>query len=335
MKRLSILLMVILVIVSLSAASAADTNQTDYLTASEDCDNLEIDDETENLQIDENSEVLSATGNFTSLSEQINADGVYQITLNDDYTRQAGENDIVINKSFTINGNNHKIDANNLGRIFNVTDSGYLTLNNLVLCNGLADNGGAIYLQTPNSFTLRLNNVNFTNFSAYSDSASTVYGGALNIQLQGDDKQQLSFYIDGVHFNNCTAHSDVSPVGGGALYINAPNTGRIWLMPYTNTEFTNCRVYSQSRDVYGGAICVHARRITHYMGDTNFNNCTVYSQEGGAYGGALYIKSTSNGDVFDWDAGVNFNNCSAYSVGESAHGGAICIEGTYSNSVAL
>ena len=54
MRKLSILVIMILVIVSLSAASAADSNHTgDILQAPADNDNLEIDEITDNLQTED------------------------------------------------------------------------------------------------------------------------------------------------------------------------------------------------------------------------------------------------------------------------------------------
>lgn len=125
MKRLSIFLMVMLVIVSVSAASAADLNQTgDVAEAPADNDNLEIDGITENLQAEDSTDnlragqdsLLSANDlNFTKLDGEINQAGVSEFSLDGDYVRQDGENYIEIDKDFTINGNGRTIDANKLG----------------------------------------------------------------------------------------------------------------------------------------------------------------------------------------------------------------------------
>ena len=56
--------------------------------------------------------------------------------------------EILIDKSLIINGSSSTpitIDANNTSRIFNIT-AGPFTLNNLILINGVADNGGALYI---------------------------------------------------------------------------------------------------------------------------------------------------------------------------------------------
>ena len=47
--------------------------------------------------------------------------------------------------NFVINGNGHTIDGKNLSRIF-VTAMN-VTLNNLILINGNADKGGAVYTE--------------------------------------------------------------------------------------------------------------------------------------------------------------------------------------------
>ncbi len=57
-------------------------------------------------------------------------------------------NELILNKELTINGTPTTtvvIDANNNGRVFNIT-SGPITLNDLTLTNGLAYDGGAIYM---------------------------------------------------------------------------------------------------------------------------------------------------------------------------------------------
>ena len=66
---------------------------------------------------------LNETGNFTELNDLINdADG-YDINLTSDYGYVDGDEDVVISKSVTINGNNHTIDHNESAIVINANDS--------------------------------------------------------------------------------------------------------------------------------------------------------------------------------------------------------------------
>ena len=67
------------------------------------------------------------------------------IVLNYDYTcYEKGNlaNGIIINKSITIDGQGHKIDANNLMRIFQVNNNAEVTFKNIIFANGQAKYGG-------------------------------------------------------------------------------------------------------------------------------------------------------------------------------------------------
>lgn len=67
------------------------------------------------------------------------------LNLTEDYIYKSGSSDgLIINKSITIDGNNHKIDGASQSRIFKTFD-GSITLKNLILVNGHADKGGAIF----------------------------------------------------------------------------------------------------------------------------------------------------------------------------------------------
>ena len=76
--------MIILVVISLSAASAADLNHTEDIASPVDDDNLEIEETTDNLQANEDLNILSNENiNLTSLSDENSADSS---SLGDDGT---------------------------------------------------------------------------------------------------------------------------------------------------------------------------------------------------------------------------------------------------------
>lgn len=150
-------------LLSVCAVSAADNVTNDIIS---------VEDATDEVVSVENdySVILQAnnTGTFDDLSVEINAVGEGGVlNLSKDYKFSNGSADgIMINKSITINGNNHKIDGNNQSRIF-MTFDGDITLNNLILVNGHADKGGAIFVNK----TVTCNNVVFENNYAHDGGA--------------------------------------------------------------------------------------------------------------------------------------------------------------------
>lgn len=89
-------------VLSLTAVSAADINATSVSDESSDIDLSSA-----------NSEVLKfgENQNFTQLQSDIDNSQNDMLTLNSNYVRCDGENDIVIGKNLTINGNGNTIDA--------------------------------------------------------------------------------------------------------------------------------------------------------------------------------------------------------------------------------
>ena len=139
--------------------------------------------------------------NFTDLQ---NAIGLVTgtLTLNQNVVMTDDEaanfvNGVIINKNIRIDGKGHTIDAKNLGRIFEIDGGFAVTLTNVTLTNGKADNGGAIY----NFGNLDLVHVNFVNNTAK-------YGGAIMNYAYG-------LVLDDSTFTNNTAKI------GGAIYNSA------------------------------------------------------------------------------------------------------------------
>ena len=149
-SRILILLLAVLMIVSISAVSAAEDIADDAdLSVSDDSTSLKVEESVDDIQADDESDKLDDpvdTGNnFTSLQSLIDAEEK-ELALEKDYARVDGDNDIQINKNFTVDGKGkYTIDARKLGGIFNVTAGNTLTLKNLTLINGNAtEAGGAI-----------------------------------------------------------------------------------------------------------------------------------------------------------------------------------------------
>ena len=164
-----------------------------------------------------------ADTSFSKLEEAIANSTENYMELDDDYQFNNGTDDrigIFIGRdNFVLNGNGHIIDANNQSRIFAI-NANNVTLSNLILINGNADNGGAIY--TEGSVTL--NNVTFINNYA------TKIGGA--IALSSDII---------ININN-SRFIDNHAVSAQSIYIDK---GKLNIY---NTEFTS-NVYAKDGQI--------------------------------------------------------------------------------------
>ncbi|MFK7770830.1 MAG: T9SS C-terminal target domain-containing protein, partial [Saprospiraceae bacterium] len=149
--------------------------------------------------------------------------------------------EIIIDKDITITGgaaSPQMIDGNSVGRIFNIT-SGNVVLNNLILTNGLEDNGGAIYVANAN---VTINNSTLTNNIANGTPGS---GGAIfndvggflmvsNSQITNNQANRAGGGIEdnsgagiGISLDNVTLDNNnagvtpatAAPGNGGGLHI--------------------------------------------------------------------------------------------------------------------
>ena len=150
-KSVITLLIFLIMIISVSAVSAADDAAD--LGASDDTVVSVANTDTA-VTVDDNAK------NFTDLSTDIAASG--NIELSSDYIRNDSESMITIDKMGTIDGKGHTIDANGKGGIFEITARSTVTLKNMILQNATVsnvDDCGAII----NHGILTLENVTFYN----------------------------------------------------------------------------------------------------------------------------------------------------------------------------
>ena len=197
-KKLLILCLLIAVM-SITAVGAADVsdNADDTIASEADPvalqtmddntgDELSVDDS--NVKADlaaENDDVISSSNenqlseggtpevkNFTALQELIDAPGSV-VTLNNDYAYDEAsdqgnlpKNAIFIDKDLTINGNGHSISGSDKFSIFRLGENcKSFTLNNVTLKNASGVYGAVNFEHGnpyPDSFTLNLTDVNFT-----------------------------------------------------------------------------------------------------------------------------------------------------------------------------
>lgn len=132
----------ILLILSLTAVSAADLNDT-YITESSDGD-VSLD----SIQIQSSDNIGDSPGTFTDLQNEVNnAPAKSVLILTRDYNG-AADSKINLNKDLTIDGQDHTIDFLGKEDCFAFySKSGTITLKNLIIKNGNnrdTDKGGAI-----------------------------------------------------------------------------------------------------------------------------------------------------------------------------------------------
>ncbi|WP_225369739.1 hypothetical protein [Methanobrevibacter arboriphilus] len=150
-----------------------------------------------------------------------------------------------------------------MGRIFNITSTGTLTLINITLINGNASDGGAIY---NNNGKVTINYCIFENNTA--SSSTNARGGAIyNIGSAGN------LTINNSIFNNNNALIATANRQGGAIY---------------NTNFMNINnsTFTKNTAASGAAI---------YNAKTSIiNNSSFINNEASSHGGAIFNSQLNN-----------------------------------------
>ena len=256
--------------------------------------------------------VVNVTGaTFTDLRNAINgATAGDTIVLTNDITNDMyNPNYIRIDKTITIEGNGHKIDALGKSGIFFITlDGSNVVLNNITFINarnnfsgGFNMYGGAIEWKGPNGI---LNNSVFINNTADPSSQSqSGYGGAID-------------WIDGVNgkIYNSKFYNNNANISGGALrvkadiviensmfsYNDAPDGGAINVIDQGGVtgRIANCNFTYNSAENKGGAIYFHSNGIT--VVDNYF---TMNSAK---YGGAVYAYANNGLILYNQTVISNF-----------------------------
>ena len=260
-KRYLYILLIFLVLVSLSAVSAADDNANGIISV-DDNDELildeAIDDDVSSANNNYDEELIletpaddlvgsendatplkeGATGSFSDLNKLINEDYSSNdtITLNGNYKYTDGDDDfvhgIVINRGVTIDGNGFTLDGSNSARMFDVETNSEVIIKNINFINGHATgeniayfkDGGAIY--SSNSANSKVINCNFTNNIAEYDGGA-IYGGrgtAINCTfIQNTAKKVYSGAIGFYDAINCTFIRNTAKYGGAITDSTAIN----------------------------------------------------------------------------------------------------------------
>jgi len=254
-NKFIILLLMFLMIISLSAVSAADENITETLKeeTTQKVPTSTNEKENEMFKTTKN-QILNAPddGTFTSLQEKINNAGDVLI-LENNYTNtdNFNSNGITISKSITIDGNGYTIDALNKGRIFTINANNVI-LKNIIFKNAQPQSGNGGAIQFTHSGTVD----NCTFIKCISNNGGAIYS-------TNNEKITVSNSI----FINCTTH-DRYYSRGGAIFAET-------------CTVDNCQFYNSFSADEGGAL-----RLGNYSSVINsyFENCI------GHFGGAISAK---------------------------------------------
>lgn len=226
-----IILSVLFCIAGVSASDANDLNATD--------DRLATNEEIQEIEQTENEYIINEKddGTFTALQNKINDASEPTITLENDYAYDSGfdADGINIQKSITIKGNGHTIDAGSQSRIFRLSASN-IVLENIIFKNGKCNSGGAIYA-TGADCTIQ--SCTFKNCSANNGGAICARE-ANNIHIansifDGNNAQETGGAIwiasNNANIENNEFESNVANKGG-AVYVTSFTERRIVAQEY-------------------------------------------------------------------------------------------------------
>ena len=269
---------------------------------------------------------------FTDLQNAINmVEG--DIYLSSNVTMLASEadnlNGIVVDHLVNLKCDGFTINANNLGRIFNVTSTAdKLNIYNANLINGNADIGGAIY----NTGSVYAYNTNFINNTAATMGGAVFNNGTLTIQ---------KCIVDNNDITKRTS-SDSEDYGGAAIYNWKEGTLKVTNSNFTNniknykngdnlvgaiTTIGNATVsgsnFVNNSGRWGGAISATGAELRKNSSTLTVSN-TIFKDNSALYAGAVYIWG-SNYNIAD----CVFDNNTAFGKGNMTpnnnNGGALVV----------
>jgi len=209
MKYRKSIIMLVLAIFIFGAASVCASDVNDAAIAGDDDSAVELSQADTDERISSgqdgpigqtgNEELISEgdSGTFAELKANITAAEGSTLTLNKNYECEDGfdSEGIIIDKSITIDGQGHKIDAQGKSRIFKITADNVI-LKNIIFTNGkTTGKGGAVHFSSNGTVI----NCNFTKNTA--DDGGAVY------YVEGSAGEAI----------NCNFTDNIATSSGGAL----------------------------------------------------------------------------------------------------------------------
>ena len=239
---------------------------------------------------------------FTDLQKAVNmVEGYINLNANVDMLASEADkfvNGIVVDHLVNMKGNDFTINANNLGRIFDVTSTGKLNIYSANLINGNADIGGAIY----NTGSVYAYNTNFINNTAATMGGAVFNNGTLTIQ---------KCIVDNNDITKRTS-SDSEDYGGAAIYnwydstlfIKNSNISNN-LKNYKNGDYVVGAVTSLGKTIisqnsyfvnnsgrWGGAITTSGSSLPGKKVNELSISDSTFSKNGGLYGAGIFIEGS-------------------------------------------
>lgn len=237
MKFKFIGLIIILLVLSVAAVSAADINEIAHTE-----NNASSDGGSTYIEIDE------TIASFDELQNLIDSNST--IELDKDYSIELGGSTLKISKDLTINGNGYSLNGDGKTRIMEINGN-HVTLNNIIFENGKSYRGGAIY----NNGNLTVNNCVFQNNTVTDDEGGAIYSdGDLKIQksifqnnFANTDDAGAIYSKKSLDISDSKFLYNHAYVDGGAIYCEAGAN-------IVNTLFNFNSANGSSQKCEGGAI---------------------------------------------------------------------------------
>ena len=250
---------------------------------------------------------------FTDLQKAINmVEG--DIYLSSNVTMLASEadnfvNGIVVDHLVNLKCDGFTINANNLGRIFNVTSTAdKLNIYNANLINGNADIGGAIY----NTGSVYAYNTNFINNTAATMGGAVFNNGTLTIQKCIVDNNDITkrtssasedyggaaiynWYDSTLFIKNSTISNNLKNYKNGDYVVGAVTS-------LGKTKISENSYFVNNSGRWGGAITTSGSSLPGKKVNELSISDSTFSKNGGLYGAGIFIEGsefTITSCVFD------------------------------------
>ena len=305
--KLSLIFLTLIVLLSLSAISATDSDlQLDEISSASDfetdinCDNglslncEEISSINKTDSLSSNSILKDSISSQDALIDRINNadDGDTIIIQPGNYTVYG----IRLDKNLTICGNGSPdeiiLDGDHMDAIFTISSqTATVCFNNLTFINAAGDFGGAISIDPGYVY---VDNCVFINNSARTNGAAICNGGI------DDNKNPFISHLfvnNSVFIGNDVGHDGgaiSSYYGDSEIYNSyfsenyaARDGGAIRVSLFSKAYVENCTFFNNSAGEWGGA-------YYSWVGDTTITNCSFLNNTAGTYGGAVMISGNIN-----------------------------------------
>ena len=310
---------------TVAGVNASDVNDT--VVASDETPNEGI-----SVSDYENTMTDTQAKSMKELNNTINNAQSDTINLTDDYYCEDKdlENGIIISKSLTIDGQNHKLDGAGKMRIFQVTNNANVTFKNIIFLNGWTGEygyGGAIW----NNGAKNVTAINCT----FEKNTATNGGAISNVNA-----------VNSTFKNNAARHdtSSIKDYMGGAMYkgyavncsfVNnyAINYGGAMSEGYA----VNCSFVHNSVEREGGAICDSSAVNCYFVNNTSKENGGAmddrFAKDKHSAVNCIFVNNTAT----EFGGAIFYGNAiDCYFVNNTAKitGGAMCFDSAVNCSFA-